>query len=129
MNTREVAEKLGTDPRRLRRFLRSDNTYRNAGQGGRYEFTDKDIPTLRKRFAAWDESTSKPTSEKSPAVQSSRRSRADAPGMDASIANKPAGKLTRTERERRDKLSRERVDRLEARLMAAGLHVSQRRDS
>lgn len=121
MNTREVAEKLGTDPRRLRRFLRSDNTYRNAGQGGRYEFTDKDLPTLKKRFAAWDETASKSKATEAP----KRRGPREVPAMPVEVAVK---KLTASERKRRDRLSRERVDRLEAALKAKGLHVSQRRD-
>lgn len=123
MNTREIADKLGTDPKRLRRFLRSDVTYRNAGQGGRYEFTDRDVPTLKKRFDAWDAAASAKTTER---PRKTRRSttRVDEPMPDY-IASKPASKLTTAEREERDRRSRERVDRLEARLKASGLHISQ----
>lgn len=126
MNTREAAEQLKTDPKRLRRFLRQDPTYRNAGQGGRYEFTDKDIPTLRKRFETWVIATAKPDNAVAPA----RRSRKKAgDSMPVHIANVPAHKLTTKQREERNRLSRERVDRLEAALKAKGLHISQRQDA
>lgn len=126
VNTREAAEAVGTDSKRLRRFLRSDPTYRNAGQGGRYEFTAKDIPTLKKRFAAW--AADKPASGTSVASTTSRRRRkGEVEAMDVSIANRPAEKLTKTERERRDALSRERVDRLERALYSRGMHISQMR--
>lgn len=123
MNTREMADKLGTDPKRLRRFLRADPTYRNAGQGGRYEFAERDVATLRKRFDVWLEKTIKAAAEKTAAAP--RRSRGEIQPMPARIANVPAARLTRSQREERDRISKERVDRLESRLIAAGLHVSQ----
>lgn len=129
MNTREVAEKLDTDPKRLRRFLRADPTYRNAGQGGHYEFTDKDLPTLRKRFDAWLAKTvTKTAAASSKSSKTSRRRKTKAkeiPPMPVDIATKR--RLTPKEREERDLRSRQRVDRLEERLKAAGLHISQSR--
>lgn len=121
MNTRQAAEALGTDSKRLRRFLRADPTYRNAGQGGRYEFAEKDLTTLKKRFDAWVVKTAKSEPTRAPR----RRGNREIPAMDESILGRA---LTSTEREERDKRSRERVDRLEERLRAAGLHVSQARD-
>ena len=54
MDTAEVAEKLGTTPRTLRQFLRSPmSTFVAVGSGARYDFTEKDIPTIAKRFAEW----------------------------------------------------------------------------
>jgi hypothetical protein len=54
MDTSEVADKLGTTPRVLRQFLRSDHsTYVAVGSGARYDFNDKDLPTLLKRFGEW----------------------------------------------------------------------------
>lgn len=53
LSTKAVAEFLDAEPRTLRRFLRDDPTYRNAGSGGRYVFTERDLPTLKKRFATW----------------------------------------------------------------------------
>jgi hypothetical protein len=53
LSTKAVAEHLDTEPRTLRRFLRDDPTYRNAGSGGRYAFTERDLGTLSKRFDKW----------------------------------------------------------------------------
>jgi DNA-binding transcriptional MerR regulator len=43
----EAAAELGIDARMLRRYLRADDSYTNAGQGGRYNFTDQDLARLR----------------------------------------------------------------------------------
>lgn len=52
LTTREVAEKLGTDPRTLRRFLRAKD--KGVGTGARYEFEPRDIAPLKKSFTSWD---------------------------------------------------------------------------
>lgn len=119
MNTKQVAAELKTDARVLRRFLRADASYRNAGPGGRYEFTEKDMPALQKRFNAWvSENATRPR-------RSSQAVREDDDTMPASILGR---KLTRTERTQRDAISRARVDRLEAALRASGLHIRQIRE-
>lgn len=51
LTIRQVAEALGTDPRTLRKFLRSQE--RGVGAGSRYEFKQGDIADLKKGFAAW----------------------------------------------------------------------------
>jgi hypothetical protein len=54
LSTAQVAEKLGTDARTLRKFLRSDACkVESVGKGARYELDTKSVPTLRKQFAAW----------------------------------------------------------------------------
>jgi hypothetical protein len=54
MDTRDVAAYLDTTPRLLRQFLRSSfSTFAAVGSGGRYDFTDRDMPTLEKRFGEW----------------------------------------------------------------------------
>jgi hypothetical protein len=54
MNTAEVAEHLGTTPRELRQFLRSDHsTFVPVGSGARYDFTTRELPTLATRFTEW----------------------------------------------------------------------------
>lgn len=50
----EVAVMIGTDPKTLRRFLRSNASYRNVGSGARYSFEDADIKPLEKSFKAWN---------------------------------------------------------------------------
>lgn len=66
LTTRQVAEKLDTDPRVLRRFLRSETSGRDkVGKGKRYEFSAPQIPALKKKFAAWEATDRKvPGSEK-----------------------------------------------------------------
>lgn len=126
MNTRETAEAIGTDPKRLRRFLRADATYRNAGQGGRYEFTKKDLPTLKKRFDAWSAKNAKPA-DGAPVSPRRRRAKDEVGPVPAHVANVPAHALTPEQRAEVRRVSEARVDRLEEKLMAAGLHISQMR--
>lgn len=51
LTTTEVADKLGTDGRTLRRFLRS--TDQGVGTGKRYTFDSAQVTDLKKRFIAW----------------------------------------------------------------------------
>lgn len=56
--TAEVAEKLETTPRTLRKFLRADAKERGTtdalpGKGSRYSIGGKEIAPLKKRFAKW----------------------------------------------------------------------------
>jgi predicted transcriptional regulator len=56
--TAEVAEKFGTTPRTLRKFLRSDARNRDAadtlpGKGSRYTLEGKDLKGLQGRFSKW----------------------------------------------------------------------------
>lgn len=119
LSSKMVAEELGTDPRTLRRFLRDDPTYRNAGSGGRYVFTKRDMPTLKKRFDAWQ------------AGVESRRAKRNTTGL----INRPKTPdiepdvifIPKCTPELRAK-EREQIDRLDARLRECGLHVSQLKD-
>ncbi len=54
--TTEVAEKFGTTPRTLRKFLRSDAKAREAttpGKGSRYAIEGKELKGLQGRFNKW----------------------------------------------------------------------------
>ncbi|WP_094361413.1 hypothetical protein [Mycobacterium marinum] len=53
LSTKDVAEKVGTDPKTLRVFLRASTDYQAVGSGSRYAFSTKDVPTLKGRFAKW----------------------------------------------------------------------------
>lgn len=119
LSSKMVAQEIGTEPRTLRRFLRDDPTYRNAGSGGRYAFTQRDLPTLRKRFASWQ------------AGVEARRAKRDTSGL-----------VNRTKAAREEpevieippctpalrRREREQVRRLEERLKECGLHISQLKD-
>lgn len=120
MNTAEVAAKLDTTPKVLRRFLRADPTFNNAGSGGRYTFQPSDIPALKKRFSAWqDKNSSRPKNVK--AVQRI------APGDGVEDMIDPALLRVRSRRQQEEirRLAEARVDRLEEMLKAKGLHISQ----
>lgn len=51
LTTKAVAEKLGTDPKTLRVFLRSMS--QGVGSGSRYTFTAKDVAPLKAKFTKW----------------------------------------------------------------------------
>jgi hypothetical protein len=62
LSAKEVAEKLETDARTFRKFIRSEVKAAGGevgvdtpGKGKRYVFEAKEINGLRKRFSAWDE--------------------------------------------------------------------------
>lgn len=79
--TAQVAEKLDTTPRTLRKFLRSDARDRNAadslpGKGSRYAIEGKDIAPLKKRFATWQVAQA--------AAAQARKDAAEAPEVDDS---------------------------------------------
>jgi len=58
----EAAAEIGTTPRLLRRFLRDNDSWHNAGIGGRYMFTEAEVKSLNIQFHKWNKS--KPTVEK-----------------------------------------------------------------
>ncbi len=55
LNTAQVAEKLDTDARTLRKFLRATTEDKSSlpGKGKRYSFEGKDIAGLKKQYAVW----------------------------------------------------------------------------
>lgn len=53
LSAKEVALKLDTTPRTLRKFLRSDSKVTSPGKGGRYAITAREVPSLKTRFNAW----------------------------------------------------------------------------
>jgi predicted transcriptional regulator len=67
---KEVAEKLGTDARTLRKFFRAEATEKGGkigedtpGKGGRYSIEARQVPSLNKRFAAWSEAHTRKADE------------------------------------------------------------------
>lgn len=124
MNTSETAAKLDTTPRVLRRFLRSDPTYLNAGSGGRYDFSLSDIPTLKKRFVAWSEKNSSRPRVSAGVESTPRRavksdSSADRVSIREAMSNNPRTRAAIRQ------AAEARVDRLEEMLRASGHHISQ----
>lgn len=51
---KQVATRLGTDAKTMRKFFRSQHsTVEPVGQGGRYEFDAGDMPQIKAEFTAW----------------------------------------------------------------------------
>lgn len=59
LTAKQVATRIGTDAKTLRKFFRSSNsTVEAVGQGGRYEFAKEDLEKIRSEFTNWN--TNKP---------------------------------------------------------------------
>lgn len=60
---KQIATRIGTDPKTLRKFFRSPaSTVEPVGQGGRYEFDASDLPKIREEFERWKNGKVKPGS-------------------------------------------------------------------
>jgi hypothetical protein len=128
MDTRAVAEHLGTTPRVFRQFLRSPiSTFVAVGSGARYDFTERDLPTIEKRFAEWNsEGKPKPEAERKPITP-----KPTAPTPVDQEVWEDEGPIVLEDI--RDPRVRARVkrdaqaadDRLAMLLLAAGLHITQ----
>lgn len=54
-SAKQVATRIGTDAKQLRKFFRDPNSGYNAvGQGGRYDFPESDIPKIKAAFDIWN---------------------------------------------------------------------------
>lgn len=135
MDTAEVAQVLGTTPRLLRQFLRSDySTFQAVGSGARYDFTDKDVPTLTRRFSDWrKDGKPQPNGQQRARVANPKRSTPKADKQHARDQQEWNEEGTVVLDDIRDPRVRARVRRdaeaAEARLMtrlaAHGLHIFQ----
>lgn len=53
-SAKQVATRIGTDPKTFRKWLRSTaSPYPAVGQGQRYEFPKTDLPRIKSFFDAW----------------------------------------------------------------------------
>lgn len=58
---KEFAQKLGSDPRTVRKFLRSEAGMNSrVGKGSRWSLETKQIAGLTKKFRKWDEARKAP---------------------------------------------------------------------
>jgi hypothetical protein len=133
MDTKTVATLLGTQARVLRRWLRSDgSTFTAVGSGARYEFTERDVATIRTRFNAWQSANGRPdvpveapmpidAPDHTPPVN-------DAAVWDEEGAVVMADIRDPRVRERVRQIAAEQERRLDIALIAAGLHLTQMRD-
>lgn len=66
LSAKEVAIRLDTDARTLRKFLREiTDADEQPGQGGRWLFEKSEIKELKKKFAGWHSSQAAPKSKRS----------------------------------------------------------------
>lgn len=61
----DAAAELGTTPRLLRRFIRQNDSWKNATHAGRYSFTESEMKSLKVQFDKWQgtRSSRRPTSK------------------------------------------------------------------
>jgi hypothetical protein len=145
MDSRAVADALGTDPKTLRRFLREPSTsFTPVGSGGRYSFTPEDVETLRAEFTPWAARQAARIATKAPAApvgtpgtKAARKAsltqldrdrlvweeeaRVSGTPVLADLRNPRVRALVRAQAQAAE-------DRLMAQLLRAGLHVAQIRD-
>jgi hypothetical protein len=124
MNTADVATRLNTTARTLRRFLRADSTYANAGSGGKYDFQESDIPVLVKRFAKWS-SKSRPAPANPADVSTPKRTREIKDSTDDTVNVHVVRAGSTVMRNNIRKLAAERERHLRELMIEAGLHISQ----
>lgn len=134
MDTKDVAAELGTTPRIFRAFLRSPiSTFAAVGSGARYEFTERDLPTLKKRFAEW-QGAGKPKPDSGNAQPSRSMPKADKDRLKDQEVWDEEGPIVLEDI--RDPKIRARVrrnaqaaeDQLTLLLLAKGMHITQLRD-
>lgn len=54
LGAKEVAAQIGTDAKTLRQFFRSGkSSFGAVGAGGRYEFSEADLPKIKSEFEGW----------------------------------------------------------------------------
>ena len=108
----EAAAAIGTTPRALRRFLRDNDSWCNAGIGGRYMFTDEEVKSLNIQFHKWNKS--KPAKVKTDPVED-----LDSPGISVEeMLEMPKNPKLRADVLR---MRAERLNRLTERMRACGV--------
>jgi hypothetical protein len=128
IDTKAVASALGTEPKILRRFLRDPkSTYAAVGSGSRYDFTENDLPELTRRFQEWaGNKASRPVTVRVAPDEDTQRLKDEAvweeegPIFLDDIRNPQV-------RNRVKAIAAAQMARLDERLLAAGLHISQLR--
>jgi hypothetical protein len=110
----EAAAEIGTTPRLLRRFLRDNDSWHNAGIGGRYLFTESEVKSLNIQFHKW---------HKSKPVNTEKVDPLDYLDQDPGITVEEMLELPKNPKLRADRLRvrAERFARLDARMRECGV--------
>lgn len=127
VDTKEVASHLKTDPKTLRRYLRSSACpIKAVGSGGRYTFSRSDLDDLTRGFKAWSKgknvSPARPPAPRPPADDQASRDRAVWAEEDPVVLEDIRDPRVRA---RVRAIAAQQEARLNARLLAKGLHISQ----
>jgi hypothetical protein len=136
MDTKSAAAAIGTEPRVLRRFLRDPkSSVETVGSGSRYEFTEDELGELSAAFRAWQ--NAKPTAHRAARVDDCTKQRMRDEEVWSEEAERRAARGLgpivlhdlRDPRTRNRVIAKARAQerRLEERLFAAGLHITQLR--
>ena len=135
MDTKDVAADLGTTPRVFRAFLRSPmSTFVAVGSGARYEFTEQDLPVLRKRFAEWQGAGKPKPSNGATQIPRTRNTRSQATKAKDEEMWAEEGPVRLEDirnpqvRARVKAAAQAAEDRLTLMLLAKGMHITQLRD-
>lgn len=73
-SAKDLAQECGTDPKTVRKFLRSHLALdEQPGQGGRYNFTKSEVNALVKAYKKW----AQPKAEKAPKEKKSKKATND----------------------------------------------------
>lgn len=128
IDTKTVATALGTEPKILRRFLRDPkSTYAAVGSGSRYNFTENDLPELTRRFQEWSgNKAARPVVVRVPQDENTQREKDIAVWEEEGPVAMADIRDPRVRRRVKD-IAAAQMARLDERLMAVGLHISQMR--
>lgn len=98
-SAKQVATRIGTEAKILRKFFRDPNSgYKAVGQGGRYDFPESELPEIREKFNAWNKGKTKrnrPTNaqraaaQAKPAVPRQRKEESEEPRPPRRNRNQP----------------------------------------
>lgn len=69
-SSQDAAEFIGTTPRLLRRFIRQNDSWKNATYAGRYSFTESEMNSLKLQFEKWQGTRSPRKSSPTKGVES-----------------------------------------------------------
>lgn len=121
----EAAAEIGTSPRLLRRFIRQNESWKNATYAGRYSFTESEFQSLKKGFNQWAS-----TKSRSPRVTQEVPEELLHLDEDPGITVEQMHEAAKDPYKRKEILARraERFRKLEARIRETGIrnnHVSQ----
>ena len=98
LTTTQVAEKLDTNPRTLRKFLRADakaNGTADAlpGKGSRYAIEGREVAPLKKRFKVWQAAEAEARAARATKAAEDAQEAVNAPEVEDEVITEDEGSL------------------------------------